>query len=271
MSARRDAVRVPIARGLFITGTDTGVGKTLVAAALAAWCRQQRIDVGVAKPVATGGVGRPGALVSTDVPLLIRAAGVSDSPRLVNPVCYADPLAPYAAAVRARRPVRWSAMVSAVRVLSRRHRLLIVEGVGGWLVPITARRCVSDLARALGWPVLIVARLRLGTFNHTLLTVEQARRDGVPILGVLLNAAEPPGGAAARLAEASAVRHLPALLPVPVLGVLPHRSGLAQRPSQLAAWLQTGVRPPLLDWLRRHSQASQHEAVGVIDSPRGLC
>ena len=238
--------------GLFITGTDTGVGKTWVSSALAAWLRAQGLEVGVMKPIATGGAwcreqGRR-TLVSEDARWLARAAGVNDPWSWINPVCYRQAIAPYAAALASGRPVSWSAIRAAAKALRGRHQQLIVEGVGGLLVPLDRRTTVSHLARLMRTPVVIVARLRLGTINHTWLTVEQARRDRLPIAGVIVNATEPATGPA----ERSALPVLRAVLPVPVLGVLPYRRDLGRAtPTQLAAWLATGLGAASMRHLRQ--------------------
>ena len=236
-------------RGIFVTGTDTGVGKTAVACALAAWGRVQGSDVGVMKPVASGGTlrdcGGRRHRVSDDAVRLTRASGVSDPWTLLNPVCFREPLAPWTAALRERRPAGIAAMLKAFAVLSARHDRLIVEGAGGWLVPLQARMTVADLAERFGLPVLLVARPGLGTLNHTLLTLEAIRRRGLRCLGVVINhSGPPPRNAMSRLAE----RTNPAILSrlAPVLGVLPFRPGLVAPGGRrfqlrLASWIADGV------------------------------
>ena len=229
-------------RGLFVTGTDTGVGKTLVASALAAWCRRQGIDVGVMKPIATG----ERRTIASDARRLAQAAEVSDPWPLINPVCYRDPLAPAVAAQRAHRPVRLAAVVRAFRELSRRHDVMIVEGIGGLLVPLSRRTTVGEMIRLLDLPLLIVARRRLGTLNHTLLTVEHARRAGLAVAGVALNAADPPAAdPGARLAERTNPDALRACLPVPLVGNLSRLDGRRSR-HRLAAWVEQGMRAEFL-------------------------
>ena len=247
------------ARGIFITGTDTGVGKTLVAAGLAAWCRAHGVDVGVMKPIATGGVrlgrGSRTGMISPDATLLARAAGIEDDDALINPVCYRDPLAPYAASLRANQPIAWGRIARAFDVLAGRHRFMIVEGIGGLSVPLSRRRTVVDLIQRLRLPVLVVARLRVGTLNHTLLTVEHARRNRLRVVGVVLNATEVPSSdRGARLAQRTNPTVLQECLPVPCLGVLAHRRRFAGgQPSSgaLANWISGGARPQFLNWLRR--------------------
>lgn len=215
-----------------MTGTDTGVGKTVVAGALAAWFHQRGSNVGVMKPIATGarplrGDGGCRAL-SDDARFLRRAAQVRDGWPLINPVCLQEPLAPWTAALRAKRSIRLAPILQAFRMLASRHELLIVEGVGGLLVPLSARLTVADLARAMGLPLLLVARPGLGTLNHTLLTLECARRRRLPVVGVVFNHAKPPvDDWMTRLADRTNPQILKRLIRVPVLGTLPFHPAMA--------------------------------------------
>ena len=243
------------ARGMFVTGTDTGVGKTVVASALAAWCRRRGLDVGVMKPIATGGRwisgGERGRWVSDDAVALARAAGVDDAWSLVNPICFKDPLAPWTAARRARVTIRVDAAVSAFRCLHARHDIVIVEGVGGLLVPLTAHRSVGDLAKRLRLPVLVVARPGLGTLNHTLLSLRYLRALRLPLAGVVINHAEPlPRDPMARLAARTNPEILARFARVPVLGPLPFRpSSMRGRrsPAALAEWAEEHLGRRMLE------------------------
>ena len=235
-------------RGVFVTGTDTGVGKTVVACALAAWCRRHHIDVGVMKPVATGGrrlfeQGRR-RWVSEDAVHLAGAAGSDDPWSLVNPVCYREPLAPWTASLRARRPIRLDAIRAAFLSISSRHDVLIVEGVGGLLVPLTAHATVGDLAKQLRLPLLIVARSGVGTLNHTLLSLQCARRIGLEVLGVVLNQTQSLSkDRMARVAQATNLLVLKRLAHVPVLGPVPCLGRAVHGPRSVAA---------LADWVEEH-------------------
>lgn len=224
-------------RGVFVTGTDTGVGKTVIAAALAAWCRGQGMDVGVMKPVATGLRRMGRRWISDDTRRLATAAGTDDAWSLITPVRYRAPLAPSVAARRVGRPVSLRAIQAAFRVLRRRHEVLIVEGIGGALVPLTRRVMTADLACALRLPALIIARAGLGTINHTLLTVEALRRRRVPIIGIILNAES--SRAASSLAGRTNPAALRRLLRVPIFGPVPFAPGRAQHPD--AAWLERAL------------------------------
>ncbi len=250
------------ARGLFVTGTDTGVGKTAVAAGLAAWCHARGMDVGVMKPIASGGtrLADPGHTrwISPDAALLSHAAGVSDPWPLINPLCFREPLAPYAASLRAHQPIHWSSIIRAFQQLAQRHRFLILEGIGGLLVPLSRRRTVVDLIRMLRLPCLVVARLRLGTLNHTLLTVHEAQRAHLKVLGVVLNAAESPSTeSGARVAEQSNPAILKTCLSVPLLGTLPHHRRFANGHldrTALATWIDRSLDPTFLEWMERQTR-----------------
>jgi len=205
------------------------------------------MDIGVMKPIATGGlwVRRNGTiqLVSPDALRLSRAAGVDEPWSLINPVCFRDPLAPYPASIRSHQPIAWSAMERAFRTLARRHPVLIVEGIGGLLVPLTRHHTVAHLIRRFALPCLIVSRRRLGTVNHTLLTVKQAKQEGIPVLGVVLNAAERPAvDAGGKLAEQTNPAVLKACLPVPLVGELPYRAAFTD-----GSW----TRSALVHWIER--------------------
>lgn len=173
---------------IFITGTDTGVGKTYVACALAHALRQRGVDVGVMKPIATGCTpDASGRLVSEDALALSEAARSKDPMELINPEAFAPPLAPSVAARLSGRTLDIQRLMRAFRELRTRHQVLLVEGVGGLLVPISEHHTVRDLAQKLALPLLIVARNALGTINHTALTVEASRTAGLEVLGIVLN------------------------------------------------------------------------------------
>lgn len=169
----------------FVTGTDTGVGKTCVTAALVRELRRAGIHAAAVKPFATGN--------RDDARVLRGAMDGELTLEEINPVFFRRPLAPMVAAwLEGKRvPLR-------VKLPAKRFDLLLVEGVGGWLVPLTERVTVADWVARQGWPIIIVARAGLGTINHTLLTVESARRRGVKIMAVILNDVDKAGATAAR-------------------------------------------------------------------------
>ena len=170
-------------RGWFVTGTDTGVGKTVVACALLRAVRARGFEVGGIKPIETG-VGPEGPL---DALALREAAGNGDPIEIVCPQRFALPAAPQVAARHEQRVIDWSWIDSAFEQLSLGRRYLVAEGAGGLLVPFDAETTMLDLAERWELPLLIVARAALGTINHTRLTLEVARRRGVAIAGVVVS------------------------------------------------------------------------------------
>ena len=166
-----------------MTGTDTGVGKTVVACALVRALRGRGIDAGAMKPIETG-VGADGPRDA----LALRAAGGDTDP--LDDVCpqrFALPAAPSVAAARERRALDLGALLEAFGRLRARHELLVVEGAGGLLVPLAEGFCMADLAGRLGLPLVVVARAALGTINHTLLTLEAAEGRGLAVAGVVVS------------------------------------------------------------------------------------
>lgn len=178
------------ARGCFVTGTDTGVGKTAIACALAYRLRRTGMDVGVMKPVETGLSGEDA--LESDGHKLREAAQVADAIELVSPYRYRDPVAPLAAARREGRPVDVGVIRRAFGELTARHDFLVVEGVGGVLVPLADDASMRDLMAALRLPVVVVARARLGGINHALLTLGALREGGLTPVALVLNDAQPP-------------------------------------------------------------------------------
>lgn len=166
-------------RGLFVTGTDTGVGKTYVACALAKALRTAGISVGVFKPVATGD--------RNDARQLIAASGVKEPLDRVNPVFVKIPLAPMVSARFTGWPLDISPVWKAYAGLRKKYEFTIVEGVGGLLVPVNEKTTVLDMIKRFKLPALVVARPVLGTINHTLLTVRELRRAKVDIAGIVLS------------------------------------------------------------------------------------
>lgn len=233
--------------GLFVVGTDTGVGKTRVAAAVARALVREGHRVGVLKPVATGATRDGGAWKCEDAGHLIDAVGGGLPVDRVAPILFEEPLAPCVAARRAGSPLRQADVEAATaRALDwwadGRADVMVVEGVGGLLCPLAEGTTVADLAVALDYPLLVVARRGLGTLNHTLLTVEAAHHRGLRVAGLVLNSAEPETGSAAESTAAGELaRRLPGLA---VLAELPHTgtSGLPD-PVLDVDWFPR-ARPP---------------------------
>lgn len=168
--------------GFFVTGTDTGVGKTVAACALVRGLRERGIDVGVMKPIETG-VGVAGPL---DALALRDAAGVGDGIEEICPLQFAMPAAPNVAAAAEAREVDLELLAQSFAEIAGRHELMVVEGAGGLLVPTTSGSDMGDLAQQLDLAVIVVARMALGTINHTLLTLREVERRGLALAGVIL-------------------------------------------------------------------------------------
>lgn len=169
--------------GLFVTGTDTGVGKTIATAVLAVSLREHGVNAGVMKPVETGISER----TRSDAEWLMSVAPSDDPPSIVAPYRLRASAAPLIAAAAEDIAIDLHHILSAFEALAARHECMLIEGVGGVMVPLSADILIVDLIHHLRLPVLIVARSGLGSINHTLLTVECLKRRGIPILGVLFN------------------------------------------------------------------------------------
>jgi dethiobiotin synthetase len=207
--------------GCFVTGTDTGVGKTVVACALARGLRARGRDVGVMKPIETG-VGPGGPL---DALALREAAGSSDSLDWICPQRFALPAAATVAAAAEGKRVDLAEVRGAFAQLAQRHEWMLVEGAGGLLAPAAEGLSMADLAKDLGLPLLLVARASLGTINHTRLALEAIASRGLALAGVVIShgAAALPGADLANLEElrselgARLIGEIPRLAP----GLLP--------------------------------------------------
>jgi dethiobiotin synthetase len=169
---------------LFLTGTDTNVGKTYVTAMLVRALRKAGHDTVAMKPICAGD--------RDDAEALYAACEGAEPLNVINPVWYRTPAAPYTAAIVENRPVDLALIRDSFQSLRARHRSLLVEGVGGWMVPIERNFLIADLAAEFGLPIAVVVRNRLGAINHTLLTVRDIERRGLPFAGFIFNEAEPP-------------------------------------------------------------------------------
>ncbi len=215
---------IDIAHSVFVTGTDTGVGKTRVAVTLVRQLAEQGHRVAAMKPVAAGSFETSHGPRHDDALDLAAAASVHLHYDWVNPCCLPLASSPHLAARAARQVIAIPALVAVYRQIAARADIVVVEGAGGWLVPIgepevpgTPGPTMADLAQALGLPVLLVVGLRLGCLNHALLTAAAIQASGLPLAGWVANTLDPHfPGAPDYLAA------LDARLPVPRLGLLPH-------------------------------------------------
>ncbi len=212
-------LNLPQANGLFITGTDTGVGKTLVAGGIAKILNQTGYTVGVFKPVATGCKHHHEGLVSTDAEFLRYWSNCDFELSVVNPVGFVTPAAPVVCQEFERRHVDFAAIQKVYESICKVSDFVIVEGIGGIRVPISGDVDVLELARAFGLPVVIVARPYLGTINHTLLTVDAVRGAGLDVAGVVISGYE---AASATFAEETAADVIAEYGDVGILAIVPH-------------------------------------------------
>jgi len=176
-------------KGFFITGTDTGVGKTFVAAGLIRALKEQGLDVCPMKPAETGCRISNGRLIPDDTLKLIQASGVDEPIDLINPYRFRKPLAPSVAADIEGGNFKKRVVLDTYKQLAEKYEVIVVEGAGGIMVPLYKRYLFLDLVKDLNLPLMIVARSGLGTINHSLLTIEAARKKGIKILGVVMNSA----------------------------------------------------------------------------------
>jgi dethiobiotin synthetase len=174
-------------KGIFITGTDTGVGKTLLAASLAAFLRDRGYRVGVMKPAETGCPESDGTLIPQDALRLKEAAGCAEPIETICPYSFAEPLAPSIAAERSNRKIDVDLLLSTYGEISAKYDVTLVEGAGGLMAPLLPSYTYADFARVLKLPVLVVAANKLGVINHLLLTLEHASCRGLKVLGYVLN------------------------------------------------------------------------------------
>lgn len=209
--------------GFFITGTDTGVGKTVVTAGLLVALRAAGIDAVAFKPVQSGALRTVGGPVSQDAAFFLKASGLAADVSDYNLYCLEQPFSPHLAAEMSGETIEQTAILARCRELLTNHQVLLVEGAGGICVPLTrSGYTVAHLARDLGFPLLVVARPTLGTINHTVLTIEYARMAGLRVAGFIFNGLREAAG----ILEEDNAKVIEAMTGVPLLGRLPHIPGL---------------------------------------------
>jgi dethiobiotin synthetase len=223
-------------KGIFVTGTDTGVGKTVIACGIAALLKSLGAKVGVMKPVATGD--------RQDAIHLKKASGMTEAIDVINPQFFKAPVAPTVSASLERKEVDLDAIYRSYWFLQKHYDFVVVEGIGGVKVPLGESTYVVDLIQALRLPALVVGRSGLGTLNHTLLTLDALEAEKVPVMGVVLN-----GFSGKDLAEKTNPQALEDHLTVPLLGVMPHLPSAKKDPASAAATIKR--LPRFLKELRR--------------------
>ncbi|MCG9129696.1 dethiobiotin synthase [Candidatus Poribacteria bacterium] len=198
--------------GIFITGTGTEIGKTIVAGGIATYLKECGLDVGVMKPISSGG--------TEDADFLKQITNLDEPLSLINPIVLKNPLAPSVASDLEGIDVNFSSIEQAYKILEKRHDILVVEGVGGIAVPLNKKQLVTHLIQELNLPIIIVGSLGLGTINHTLLTVTFAKQSNLQILGIILNSND---NYTHGLAEQTNPNEIERLTNIPVIGILPYQ------------------------------------------------
>jgi len=206
------------ARGYFITGTDTGVGKTVITACLTVLFQNRGLRVGAIKPIETGVDPECRSSANSDAEFLQEVAGTDDATNAACLYRFRTPAAPMQASRSEGREIEPGPLLESIRNLRETRDVVLVEGIGGLLVPIFPGFCVADLARESGFPLLLVSRYAVGTLNHTALTVSEARRRDLEITGIILNHNENRPLDAVELGQKALIEELTGL---PVLAECP--------------------------------------------------
>jgi dethiobiotin synthetase len=214
-------------RGAFITGTDTEVGKTHVATALVAAMVREGLRVAVMKPIAAGATRTTAGLRNDDAEALMRAANVRAGYEIVNPYCAELSASPHIALAEAGIVVDLAGIRHCAGMLEEHSELLVAEGAGGWLAPLTDQLTMADVAVTLQLPIVLVVGLRLGCLNHALLTAQAVERSGLRLAGWVANHLQPQFERARE--NIATLEHR---LPAPLLDVVPHGSqAFVSRPA----------------------------------------
>jgi len=173
-------------KSLFITGTDTDVGKTYIATGLAVSFRKMGINVGVMKPFAAGRAQKKG-YKSEDIVILSRAAMACDPEKLVNPQFFKIPASPYTAWKTLKTKPKISTILSSFKKLTKLHDMILVEGMGGIMTPILKNYYITNLIKEMKIPTVIVTRSKIGTVNHTIMTCKMCEKYKIPVKGIIIN------------------------------------------------------------------------------------
>lgn len=179
-------------KSLFITGTDTGIGKTVFTCALASALKSSGINVGVMKPFATG-IPQKNGFKSEDAELLVRHSGANDPESMINPYFFPIPTSPYRAAKKLGKTIDVDLVLSSYEKLQASHDIVLVEGIGGILTPILRDYFVADLVKDLNLDVLMVTGTKMGSVNHTLLALNLCKKYGINVLGLIINQTDTEG------------------------------------------------------------------------------
>lgn len=203
-------------KAYFITGTDTNVGKTWATIALMRYFKNCGKSVAGMKPVASGCLMQGGQLKNEDALLIQENASIPIDYDLINPYAYEMPVSPHIAGVK--NPVKLDQLVARFELLKNMADIVVVEGAGGWYTPLNEREAVSDLAKALALPVILVVAIRLGCINHARLTYQAIKQSGENCVGWIAVCTNPD-----LLSRDENIQTIKAVLDTPLLGVLPYR------------------------------------------------
>jgi len=236
-------LKLPKHKGLFVTGTDTGVGKTIIAGSVARILSESGLSAGVFKPIATGCRDSWEGLVSSDTEFLAWCANADVDLAVITPVGYRTPAAPIVSAAVERTPPDFEKIAAAYRKIAGQTDAVIVEGIGGARVPLTAEFDVLDLACEFALDVVIVARADLGTINHTLMTIDCVRSANLTVAGVVINKYNAAG---ASVAEETCGRVIEQCGRTEILAVVPFDDQVSIEEQRMAESVLETVRE--CDW-----------------------
>lgn len=203
--------------GIFVTGTDTGIGKTWTTLALMYALKSRGLCVAGMKPVASGGVHVKNNLKNEDARLIQAECSTEQPYEWVNPYLFAEPIAPHIAAQNSGTNINLEPIIGAYNNMATRCDFVVVEGIGGWRVPLAEQLSTVDMVRAMRLPVVLVIGLRLGCINHALLTAECIRADGIPLTGLVVNGVD-----SEYTYPEQTLKTLSGSINAPLLGVFPY-------------------------------------------------
>lgn len=220
-----------MAKGFFVTGTDTGVGKTVIAAALIKAVGLLGLKACGMKPIETGCIRKGDAMIPSDGMFLKGIARMDEAVSHITPCCFEHELAPMVSAEIEGSFVDIDKIRKAFDELTKVYQSIVVEGIGGLLVPINKNYFVLDLARELGLSLIVVSRPGLGTINHTLLTINYALREGLNVAGIIINYTYLSEGS---MAEETNPQVIKQLSPVPLIGIFPYLHAMSDEAFEKA-------------------------------------
>jgi dethiobiotin synthetase len=208
-------------RGVFVTGTDTAIGKTTISCGLAWMLRKRGINVGIMKPFATGDKLYSRKFKSKDTAMLAEAANIGDSDKLLNPSFFPIAASPLMASNILKTSIKQNEVLNSFNFLQAKYDFIIVEGIGGIMVPITRNVMLGHFAKMMGLPLIIVSQSRVGSINHILLTIKAAKDFGLEIFGIIIN--KMPKNA--NLVEKKTPEYIHRLTNIPIISIIPNMTG----------------------------------------------